>query len=490
MKAALTAIGLGLLSGIGLAMARNATPKQYAPLIAGLLFVLTVAIWKHGEQLCLFVFLLTVPLPMHAFLLKLDPLHGGGALGLYVVASDGPLAVLLVIWFFDWSRGSQSKPRSKQRSAWPALFLLPFLAIGFLSIFYAAKPLWAFCEWVRWAKVLVVLLYAAYRLRPQDIDVALLGLSASVVSEGSISVLQAAFRSNLGLDKLGIFGSGGQEALTQEVATGELFRGSALTGHPNYLASYLILLLPIFGLLALAETRRIYKLCWSTAFVVGTAGLGATMSRAAIAAFLGASMLAMILAVAFRLASAGRIALIAAAGAVLLGSFGLYYRDPIMERIHADWQASWDVRTQLNDSAISMAQDHLALGVGLNNYTIAYPAYDPSFTAQLIEMDGMLSVVHNVYLLVWAEVGSLGLAAFVFFLGGSLFTAWRSVAYLDKFGRSIALGFVCGMLAAMANDLTGFSLWIELDMFTVPFLFGMLPALRERSDQARWLART
>jgi O-antigen ligase len=152
----------------------------------------------------------------------------------------------------------------------------------------------------------------------------------------------------------------------------------------------------------------------------------------------------------------------------------------MMERIRADWDASWELRTHLNNSAISIAQNNLALGVGLNNYTIAYPAYNPDFAAQLIEMEGMLSVVHNVYLLVWAEVGSLGLAAFVLFLGGSILTAWRSVGDLDKFGRCIMLGFVCGMLAAMANDLTGLSLWIELDMFTLAFVFGMLPALRER----------
>jgi putative inorganic carbon (HCO3(-)) transporter len=476
MKAGFMATGVGLLTGMGLAMARDASPKEYAPLVAGLLFVLIVATWKHGEELCLFTFLLMVPLPMHAFLLRLDPLHGGGALGLYVVASDGPLAMLLIFWFFDWSRGL----RSKQRSARPALLLLPFLAVGLLSICYAEKPLWAFCEWVRWVKVLVVLLYATYRLRARDIDVALLGVSASVVLEGGISVLQVTFRSNLGLDKLGIFGSGGQEALTQELATGEVFRGSALTGHPNYLASYLILLLPIFGLLALGETRRMYKLCWSATFLVGVAGLGATMSRAAITSFLGACIVAMILAIAYHLASVGRVAWIGATGVILLGSIGLYHQDTIMERIHADWDASWELRSHLNNSAISMAQDNFALGVGLNNYTIAYPAYNPDFAAQLIEMEGMLSVVHNVYLLVWAEVGSLGLAAFVLFLGGAMFIAWRSVGDLDKFGRCVMLGFGCGLLAAMANDLTGLSLWIELDMFTLAFVFGMLPALRER----------
>lgn len=486
MKPALAAIAIGLMTGIGVAMARDASPKVYAPIAAGLLFVLIAAVWKHGEELCLFTFLLTTPLPMHAFLLKLDPLHGGGALGLYALASDGPLAILLVIWFFDWSRGVPPK----QRSARPVLLLMPFLAIGFLSLLWAERPIWAFCEWVRWVKVLAVLLYATYRVRAGDIDVALFGLSASVALEGGISVLQAAFRSTLGLDKLGVFGSGGQEALTQEVSTGELFRGSGLTGHPNYLASYLILLLPIFGLLALGETRRTYKLCWSATFLIGVAGLAATMSRAAIASFFGAGIAGMILAITYRVASVGRIALIGAAGAVVLGSFGLYYQDAIMERIHADWDASWELREHLNNSAISMAQDHLTLGVGLNNYTIAYPSYNPHFAAQLIEMEGMLSVVHNVYLLVWAETGTTGLAAFLLFLGGAIFISWRSAGNLDTIGRSIALGFVCGLLAAMTNDLTGFSLWIELDMFTVAFVFGILPALRERAELVRWLART
>ncbi len=473
----LTAIMIGSVVGIGLASARDSSPKHYAPAIAGLIFLLVAAVWKYGEELCLFSLLVTVPLPMHAFLLKLEPLHGGGALGLYLLASDAPLAILLIYWFFDWSRATRPCSRSGKQ----ALLLLPFLAVGLMSVFYAEKPLWAFCEWLRWVKVLAILLYVMYRLRAKDFDLVLLGLSVSVMLEGLIAALQAAFRSNLGLEKLG-FGS----TVSEEVSTGRLFRGSALSGHPNYLATYLILLMPVIGLLALAEPRRRYRWWWSTAFLVGLAGLGATMSRAAIASFLGASVLGMILGVAYRLTSVGRVALIAAVGVLTLGSVGLYFQEAITERIRKDWDASWELRTHLNNSAISMAEDNIALGVGLNNYTIAYPSYNPEFAAKLIDMDDMLTAVHNLYLLVWAELGTVGLVTFLIFLFGAVITAWRSARKLDRMGRCVMLGFVCGLLAAIANDMTEFTLWIDLNMFTVAFVFGLLPALRERAQSSLW----
>jgi putative inorganic carbon (hco3(-)) transporter len=161
---------------------------------------------------------------------------------------------------------------------------------------------------------------------------------------------------------------------------------------------------------------------------------------------------------------------------------GLYFQDIIRERIRADWDNSWELRSHLNASAIQMAHDHVVLGVGLNNYTVNYPAYNPDFAAKLIEMENMLTAVHNLYLLVWAEVGTVGLLAFLTFLVGSLLAAWRALPSLDACGKSIMIGFICGLLGAMANDITEFALWVELCMYTIPLLIGMLPALRERTS--------
>lgn len=472
-----TGIALGLLVGITIAMARESSPKAYGPALAGLLFVLLIAASKYRKEVCLLALIVAIPLPMHAFYQRLEPLHGGGAIGIYSMALEVPLLALLILWFFDWWRGNEVRKRS---GLLPAL-LVPFLVIGGMTVLGAEKPFWGVCEWIRWGKVFLVLLYVVYRLRAGQVLLALFGLSASVLIEASLAIAQAATRSNLGMDKLGILGAGGEQALTQDLQSGTLFRGAGLTGHPNYLAGYLLLLLPIFGLLACADSGRWRKLYWTTVFLVGAGGLGATMSRAAMVSFGAGCGLALISAVVYRFIPARKAFLIAATGIVVAGSVFLVFRESIMDRIRTDWQLSWDLRSHLNHSAVSIATDHVILGVGLNNYTLAYPAYNHDFAAQLLAMDNMLTAVHNIYLLVWAETGTLGLAAFLFFLVGCMVAAFASVRKLDRIGRAVMLGFVFGLLAEMANDFTEFSLWIEICMYTLVFVAGMLPALQERA---------
>lgn len=483
---AATGIALGLLVGLAIGMAREASPKVYGPALAGLLFLLVITVSKHREELCLFAFLVAVPLPMHGFFYRLDPLHGGGAIGLYSMALEIPLSALLVLWFFNRWHG---KPAPKRSRLWLPVLLLPFLVISGMTVVGAEKPFWAVCEWIRWGKVFLVLVYVVYRLRAGQVLLALFGLSASVLIEGSLAIAQALTRSNFGIDKLGVLGAGGEQALTQNVQSGTLFRGAALTGHPNYLAGYLLLLLPIFGLLACADSERRRKLYWTIVFLVGAGGLAATMSRAAIASFATACVLALVSAVGYRFISIRKASLIASTAVLLIGSVFLGYREPIMDRIRSDWQLSWELRSHLNHSAISIATDHVVLGVGLNNYTVAYPGYNPDFAAQLLAMDQMLTAVHNVYLLIWAETGTLGLASFLFFLIGCMVAAFVSLGKLDRLGKAVMLGFIFGLLAEMANDFTEFSLWIEICMYTLVFVVGMLPALQQRSESRLVRAR-
>jgi putative inorganic carbon (HCO3(-)) transporter len=56
------------------------------------------------------------------------------------------------------------------------------------------------------------------------------------------------------------------------------------------------------------------------------------------------------------------------------------------------------------------------LGVGLNNYTLLMPRYD----WDSLQSWGRPAVVHNVYLLVTAETGIVGLVAFLWLLASVL----------------------------------------------------------------------
>ena len=476
---------VGIAAGVAIAAAGGATLKMLVPTLGCAAFLLIVVLSRRPERWCLFAFFLAVPLPMHAFFLKLEPLHGGGALGVYLVASDVPLILLYLLWFRDWI-ARRPLPRRSNR-LW--LALVPFLVVGALSAGYAPRPIWALCESLRWVKVLLIVVYMAKRLERSDLPFCFLSIGGSVVAESAVAVLQYVKRSNLGLDKLGVFGSGGDSGVAQELLTGQtLFRGAGLTGHPNFLASYLLLVLPAFGLLALADTRRYWRIAWLGVFACGLAGLVSTMSRAAWASFVIAGAAAIVAAVPLRLVPARR--LIAFGTLVVLAALvgGMSMESVILERFRVDFSESWKLRVELNDAALAIVADHPVGGVGLNNYTVAFPDYDPSMASLMDDMDHMITVVHNVHLLVWAEVGTLGFASFLGFFAAVFVIAGRGLPFVEPWARAAMLGAIAGIGGALLFDLTEVSLWMEIGMYTVGFLAGACEPLaaRQLARAAAW----
>jgi putative inorganic carbon (hco3(-)) transporter len=480
-------IGFGLAAGSLVALARDANLKMGVPALLGLIFLLLIAVCEQRERLCMFLFLITAPLPMHGFIRKLEPLHGGGALGIYLMAADLPLIFLYAFWLYDWALNRDSPAVRSNRFV---TMLLPFLGVGALSITYSVNPLWALCEWLRWIKVSLILLYVTKRLRFADLKFCAHSLAFSSVVQSALAIAQSVRKSNLGLDRLGFLGAAGQEALTQTLAGNELlFRGSALTGHPNFLASYLLLLVPIFGLSGLVESNRRHQAMWLIVMLISLGGLASTMSRAAWASCAVGCAIALIGAVWFSIMSLRHLTIIlalmvTAAGVVVISPFG----DLAFKRFQADFSESWRIRVEMNRSALSMAQDHPLFGVGLNNYTIVYPNYNPQFANLMLEMNDMLTVVHNSYLLILAEVGGVGLAAYLAFYFASVIMGFMLLHQMSRWSRALSLGIICGIISALLFDLTEVSLWMEITMYTIAVLVGMLEVAADSPGRLGMLA--
>jgi O-antigen ligase len=103
--------------------------------------------------------------------------------------------------------------------------------------------------------------------------------------------------------------------------------------------------------------------------------------------------------------------------------------------------------------AWSMIVANPLLGVGLNNYTLAAKAYDA--TAERVTLF-FNAPVHNLYLFILAEVGILGLAAFLWLV---LVVLGRGVALsrsADPEISRIALGLVMGLAAFLIHGLVDF----------------------------------
>ena len=114
-------------------------------------------------------------------------------------------------------------------------------------------------------------------------------------------------------------------------------------------------------------------------------------------------------------------------------------------------------------TALEMIRDHPLLGIGKGNYVGVAPLYDRW---------ALGFPVHNIYLLIWAETGLLGLGALISLLAGALRVAARQL----RAGRPADVAF--GVAAAAA--FVGIAVRMLISMsFIHPFImltFGALAA--------------
>jgi O-antigen ligase len=130
----------------------------------------------------------------------------------------------------------------------------------------------------------------------------------------------------------------------------------------------------------------------------------------------------------------------------------------VLERL-AHWQA-----------AFNMAQEDLWLGVGFGNYAAAYPEY------MLINWPDALGHAHNYYINLLAEIGIVGLGAYLL-----LWTAviWQTIGLLRQLNgweRGIALGLLGVWTATAVHHLVD-KLYVNNIYVHVGVMFGLLQVL-------------
>lgn len=134
----------------------------------------------------------------------------------------------------------------------------------------------------------------------------------------------------------------------------------------------------------------------------------------------------------------------------------------VVERL-AHWQA-----------AAGMARDHFWLGVGFGNYAAAYSDY------RLINWAAPLGHAHNYYLNLWAEMGLLGLLAYLLF--------WTAVFWQNKWllqtleapQRGLALGLLAAWTALAVHHLVD-NLYVNNIYLHLGVMLGLQQLLRKQA---------
>ncbi len=395
--------------------------------------------------------------------------------GVLPYAGQAALMVVLLAWVV--------------RAAWSRETVLPvppltwalvlFLLAGLLSLLNPANLWVGFLEWAKWLQILLVVLIVYDRINKvgdRGVRISVMGLVAS-------GLLQAL----IGLWQFGIRGEG----VEQFLIGGRFYRAAGTFQQPNPYAGMLGLIAALLVGMALSAVvgwwrtgrrlRDIQSVLWvALPVVLLVAGLGASWSRGGWMGF-GVAILAMVVLLPRR--GGWGLVLVTAVFALGVGLYatgwlpssiearltgfvaytrigdvrGIGVSDAnyaVMERM-AHWQA-----------ALAMWRDHFWLGVGLGCYE---PAYS---THRLLAWVLPLGHAHNAYLNMAAEVGLVGVSAYIIWGGGQLIGAASALRHLVGWQRGLALG-----LAGAWVHLAAHSLVDNLLVNNVHLHVGVLAAL-------------
>lgn len=395
--------------------------------------------------------------------------------GFWISLSDLFLYGFLAFWFFG--------RKLVQREPWHRHALLRFGLVytGYLwvSAILAVDPLQGMVMAVTHTKYLIAFVAVFdYVRKPADLRAAAVvlaaGLTCQLVMVGAQLVTRSylQFRGTNLADTGNLTFSGGFQAI----------RPTGFLKHPIALADYLVfLLLPATGLLLAG--RRVLGGRWFPLLLLTFGGgfaLVATLSRGGWIAFAVAMIFAALVAARRRLIrrqwlGGGAVALV-----VALALVAIVYPAAYLRLVESDARSS-EGRMLMMDQALLIGNRNPVLGVGMGGYHRAAKANRPqSFgSANEVLREALithLGVVHNKYLLVYAEHGLVGVALLLVLLWKSVRLFFDVRHWHDRTQELVGLG-LAGAIVAQAVMYLFDHFYQEVGLLMFWVFTGLLAAL-------------
>jgi O-antigen ligase len=286
-------------------------------------------------------------------------------------------------------------------------------------------------------------------------------LAVGVAVQSVVALLQHALKANLGLQFLGEPVEEATKTATLSVYLGtasDVFRAGGLFSHPNLLAGYLAMLLPICLAMLFSRVSPLAKLALAGTVALGLAALVITLSRSGWMSFATGfallfvfSMLHQKLRLRYVLA---RLLVIVA----ILSAVGIESGDIIRRFTESD-PGALKFRFDMMDTAWRMIADKPIFGLGLNSFVAYFPNYAPrpGVSAVVQDYGKIWPVVHDSYLITWTEQGTIGFIClcglYLSILYTGLMTARRLI---HDVVYAINIGATCGIVAIMVDGIGSF----------------------------------
>jgi len=470
----------GISMGVIVGALTGASPKRLVFALSAITLPFLAILSGSPKKFLLLIFFSSIPLNINYFLFKQYAHHLGGANGLYLIPADLPLAGLYLVWGYETVILRRRQNLGGQLS--PLMPIL-FVFILALSIIGSIKPLWGLYELIRWIRYLLILVYLSRNLVRKNVPLVLTGLGIAVILQCGLAISQVVMRSDLGLSTLGVAGRGSQDVFVQQLSKhAQVIRGAGTTGHPNILGTFLILLVPIFVSLCLSLSKGKVWIGSLMVCLAGSVALYYTFSRGAVFSFVGSIAFLVLMLAGFKILSLKQTMSVILGGLIVLMVGSLITYRTMEKRITYDSRQSFRVRMQYNEAAWEMFKNHVFLGVGINNYTLALDKFAPGVAAHMDKEERIRAGVHNLYLLILAETGAFGILGFALLIGGVFAVTLREAVKQRRFEKAVALGILSGLTGASVHNLLEFTLWLDTNLYTLAILTALVGAMGRDSD--------
>jgi O-antigen ligase len=421
---------------------------------------LAAGLWTSGNPrlACLWGVGLTAPLGIAK---RFHPMpHMGGAGAYSFEAVDIFLIALAAFQVRDLLREGRQFRLSPITGWWGGTIFL-----GLLNVLVGPYRQLAMVEAVQMLKTLLLFLLLINELVRVRLFLHLFAaLSCGLMLQSVIGILQFVKKGDIGLQILGEATLSTLEYTNKATygigSSDGAFRIGGLLGHPNLLAGFIAIIAPM--LFAMLMTRLPLKWKLPVAGVLGTAVLALllTLSRSGWLAF--ALAVPIVVGLMLRDRRSRRRAFAMTFTALALGLVAALAAAPaIVRRFTQSDPGAVDFRWEWMGVAWNMVKDHPLFGVGLNSFVYHLPGNTAHGGAvQLTRTFGTnWPVVHDIYLLTWAEQGTIGFACFLAVLLTLLLTGWRNArACADPLLYALNVGALAGICANLVDGFGSFFL--------------------------------
>ena len=409
----------------------------------------------------LLLLILSIPLSIDInFYQKFEFQAGAHTAG--IALRDVFVLLLLAVWVIEKTTSEELRTKYFPRLTVPALV---YLELCLMSLIWAPKVDLAALEVIQMAKVFVLYFILANNLRSvNDIRFVAWALLATVAFEGAVTIAQMATGRPLGIGFLG--------ETQVRVSHGMRYaRVGGTLGHPNELAMYLELVLPLCAGIFVSAQRQRDRFFAAGGFGLGLIALVMTGSRGAWIGFFFSMALFVYIILKRKLIEFKKIVIPIVLVFLIMCIVTVSFWATLERRFTGDDHGSAIGRIPLIQVALRVIKAYPIGGVGLNNYAVVMKDYDNTIMGRMFT--SLQRPVHNMYLLITAETGILGFAGFIWFLVAILLTAQKAVRRSDFRLSLVGVGLLSGFVAFMIHGLVdkhppgGYPLFYTLMALTV-----------------------